>query len=280
MRPFRNSLAFALCLVSQPLAAQRGGGGPAGVQSTQPAQQPRFTYVGPAPAGRISAIAGVPGDTTTYYVGAASGGIWKTTDGARTFTPIFDDQPVQAIGALAVAPSNPRIVWAGTGEAWAIRDADVMGDGVYKSTDAGATWTERGTHGDGTHRQDRHSSDESEHRLRLRARAARRDRSRSAACIARRTAARRGSACCSSTRTPAARALDRPERSQGALRGHVGSRDAHVGDVLRRQRAAACTSRATAARRGSTSRIPVFRIRRSARSTWRSRRRTRSACTR
>jgi len=76
----------------------------------------------------------------TYYIGAASGGIWKTTDGARTFTPIFDDQPVMAIGALAVARSNPRIIFAGTGEAWAIRDADVMGDGVYKSTDAGATW--------------------------------------------------------------------------------------------------------------------------------------------
>lgn len=104
----------------------------------------RFKWMGPEPAGRISAVAGVPGDTTTYYFGAASGGVWKTTDGARTFAPVFDDQPVQAIGALAVAPSNPRIVWAGTGEAWAIRDADVMGDGVYRSTDGGATWTHMG----------------------------------------------------------------------------------------------------------------------------------------
>jgi photosystem II stability/assembly factor-like uncharacterized protein len=118
--------------------AQRGGGGGGG--GAAPPQAPRFTYAGPAPAGRIAAVAGVPGDTTTYYMGAASGGVWKTTDGARTFMPVFDDQPVQAIGALAVARSNPRIVWAGTGEAWAIRDADVMGDGVYKSTDAGATW--------------------------------------------------------------------------------------------------------------------------------------------
>ncbi len=104
----------------------------------------RFRWMGPEPAGRISAVAGVPGDTTTYYFGAASGGIWKTTDAARTFAPVFDDQPVQAIGALAVAPSNPRIVWAGTGEAWAIRDSDVMGDGVYKSTDGGTTWKNTG----------------------------------------------------------------------------------------------------------------------------------------
>ena len=110
------------------------------MQPTQPAPAPRFTYVGPPNGGRIASVAGVPGDTNTYYFGAATGGIWKTTDGARTFTPIFDNEPVQAIGALAVAASNSRIVYAGTGEAYAIRDADVMGDGVYRSTDAGATW--------------------------------------------------------------------------------------------------------------------------------------------
>jgi photosystem II stability/assembly factor-like uncharacterized protein len=86
----------------------------------------------------------VPGDPSTYYLGSASGGIWKTTDFGETFTPIFDDAPVQAVGALAVAPTDPSIVWAGTGEAWAIRDADIMGDGVYKSTDGGATWTHMG----------------------------------------------------------------------------------------------------------------------------------------
>src|SRR5262245_16284546 len=104
----------------------------------------RFRYMGPESAGRIASVVGVPGDTSTYYAGAASGGVWKTTDGARTFEPVFDEQPVQAIGALALAASDPKIVWAGTGEAWTIRDSDVIGDGVYKSTDAGKTWTNMG----------------------------------------------------------------------------------------------------------------------------------------
>ena len=139
---YRAALALLpLWSLSSVALAQRAGRGQGGPPA--PAG-PRFEYVGPEPAGRIASVAGVPGDTTTYYFGAASGGIWKTTDGARTFTPIFDEQPVQAIGALAVSASNPRIVWAGTGEAWAIRDADVQGDGVYKSTDAGATWKNMG----------------------------------------------------------------------------------------------------------------------------------------
>ena len=83
-------------------------------------------------------------DPSVYYAGAASGGIWKSTDGGVKWNPIFDDQPVAAIGTLAVAPSDPNTVWAGTGEAWAIRDIDVGGDGVYRSTDAGKTWKHMG----------------------------------------------------------------------------------------------------------------------------------------
>ncbi|HEX7051786.1 MAG TPA: hypothetical protein VF188_16390 [Longimicrobiales bacterium] len=148
MRVTRSaSRSLLLMLLLTPLlpgvsAAQRRGGS-GRMEAERPAPL-RFHYVGPQSAGRVSAIVGVPGDTLTYYIGAASGGIWKTTDGARTFTPIFDDQPVQAIGTLAVAPSDPNIVWAGTGEAWAIRDADVMGDGIYKSIDGGATWQHMG----------------------------------------------------------------------------------------------------------------------------------------
>jgi len=99
-----------------------------------------FRFVGPRAGNRISAIAGIAGDPSTYYAGAASGGVWKSTDGGNRWDPIFDKQPAAAIGALAVAPSQPTTVWAGTGEAWVIRDVDVMGDGIYKSTDAGKTW--------------------------------------------------------------------------------------------------------------------------------------------
>ena len=120
--------------------AQRGGrGGFGGVP-----QNLEFRFMGPAVGNRISAAAGIPGDPSTYYAGAASGGVWKSTDHGATWAPVFDAQDAQAIGSLAVSASNHNIVWAGTGEAWAIRDSDMMGDGIYKSTDAGQTWQNMG----------------------------------------------------------------------------------------------------------------------------------------
>src|ERR1700756_4828988 len=104
----------------------------------------KFRFVGPHVGNRIAAIAGVPGDPAVYYAGAASGGVWKSSDGGNRWAPIFEKQNVAAIGSLAVAPSEPGTVWAGTGEAWVIRDSDVMGNGIYKSTDAGETWTDMG----------------------------------------------------------------------------------------------------------------------------------------
>jgi photosystem II stability/assembly factor-like uncharacterized protein len=98
----------------------------------------RYRYIGPV-GNRTSAIAGVVGDPNVYYAGAASGGIWKTTDGGIHWQPIFDDHQVASIGALAVARSDPNIVWAGTGEPF-IRSHISRGNGVYKSTDAGRTW--------------------------------------------------------------------------------------------------------------------------------------------
>ncbi len=129
-------LGVVLCAAAG-FAQRRGAQGP-----DQGRMQ--FRFVGPIVGNRVASIAGIPGDPSTYYAGAASGGVWKSTDGGNQWVPIFDSQPAAAIGALAVAPSDPKTVWVGTGEAWAIRDVDVMGNGVYKSTDAGRTWTNMG----------------------------------------------------------------------------------------------------------------------------------------
>jgi photosystem II stability/assembly factor-like uncharacterized protein len=103
----------------------------------------KWRLIGPFRGGRAVAVAGVPGDSTTFYFGAVNGGIWKTTDAGVTWTPIFDGQPVGSIGALAVAPSDPKTIYAGTGES-DIREDFSSGNGVYKSTDGGATWNHIG----------------------------------------------------------------------------------------------------------------------------------------
>jgi photosystem II stability/assembly factor-like uncharacterized protein len=98
-----------------------------------------------AMSGRIAALAGFTDESgkVNLFVGAASGGVWKSTDGATTFKPVFDDQPVQSIGAIAIDPSNHQNVWVGTGEAWT-RNSVSIGDGIYRSTDGGESWTHAG----------------------------------------------------------------------------------------------------------------------------------------
>jgi photosystem II stability/assembly factor-like uncharacterized protein len=99
----------------------------------------QWRLIGPFRGGRVAAVSGVTGGGSVFYFGAVDGGVWKTTDAGVTWTPIFDGQPIASIGALAVAPSNPSVLYAGTGES-DIRSALSSGDGVYKSTDSGQTW--------------------------------------------------------------------------------------------------------------------------------------------
>ncbi len=103
-----------------------------------------FREIGPAiSGGRVSAVAGVPGDNDTYYVGAADGGVFRTNDGGISWKALFQHESVASIGALALDPTNPEIVWAGTGEA-NVRNNVSFGDGIYKSTDGGAHWKRMG----------------------------------------------------------------------------------------------------------------------------------------
>ena len=99
----------------------------------------KYRAIGPFRGGRSLTASGIAGDPTTYYFGATGGGVWKSTDGAMTWTPIFDKQDVSSIGSLAVSASDPNIVYVGTGEA-CLRGNISHGDGVYKSLDGGKTW--------------------------------------------------------------------------------------------------------------------------------------------
>jgi photosystem II stability/assembly factor-like uncharacterized protein len=102
-----------------------------------------WRLIGPFRGGRTRAVAGVPGEPHVFYIGAVDGGVWKTDDAGRTWHPIFEQQPTQSIGAIAVSPSDPNIVYVGSGEGLRRPDLSV-GDGIYRSDDAGRTWTHLG----------------------------------------------------------------------------------------------------------------------------------------
>src|SRR5215475_9875980 len=103
----------------------------------------KWRMLGPFRGGRVDAVSGVPGRPNEFYFGAVNGGVWKSVDAGRVWTPIFDSQSIASIGALAVAPSAPDTIYVGSGES-TLRDSVGYGNGVYKSTDAGKTWTHIG----------------------------------------------------------------------------------------------------------------------------------------
>src|SRR5256714_6188593 len=103
----------------------------------------RWRNIGPFRGGRTRAIAGVPSQPNVFYMAPCNGGVFKSTDYGRTWQPIFDDQPTASVGAIAVSISNPDIIYVGSGEGLHRPDLSI-GDGVYKSTDAGKTWTHLG----------------------------------------------------------------------------------------------------------------------------------------
>lgn len=106
-------------------------------------QNIRWRCIGPFRAGRTVGATGVPGQSNLFYIGVNNGGVWKTNDYGRTWKPIFDDQPTGSIGDLAVAPSNPNIIYVGCGEGLQRPDL-ATGDGLYKSTDGGKSWRNMG----------------------------------------------------------------------------------------------------------------------------------------
>jgi photosystem II stability/assembly factor-like uncharacterized protein len=133
-----GALLAAAALPSHPVCAQQAPRIEPGLFS-----ELRWRNIGPMRGGRTRSAAGHPSHPYTFYIGVVNGGVWKTTDAGHTWASVFDDQPTQSIGALVVAPSNANILYAGSGEGLQRPDLSV-GDGVYRSTDGGATWRHLG----------------------------------------------------------------------------------------------------------------------------------------
>lgn len=130
-------LALAVCTAALPFSSQ------AQTITKDSLQGMEWRLVGPFRGGRVEAVAGIPGNPYVYYFGAVAGGLWKTTDGGVNWTPIFDKESNPSIGAIAIAPSDPNVIYVGTGEP-CFRGDITYGNGMYKSVDAGKTWTHIG----------------------------------------------------------------------------------------------------------------------------------------
>jgi photosystem II stability/assembly factor-like uncharacterized protein len=133
----RMLAALVVCALGPAIVGAQAQKNP---ETPTPFKALKYRSIGPAAGGRVSRVAGVPGDPTIYYAATASGGVWKSTDAGATWKPVFDGQPVSSMGSVAVAPSDPNVVYVGSGEA-NIRGNVAAGNGIYKSMDAGKTWT-------------------------------------------------------------------------------------------------------------------------------------------
>jgi photosystem II stability/assembly factor-like uncharacterized protein len=138
---FRSVLRPATALAT--LASLAASARPALAQSVDVSSAMRWRAIGPTRAGRARALSGVASQPNVFYVGFDNGGVWRSTDYGSTWQPLFDREPTGSIGAIAVAPSDPNVIYVGTG-AGIIRPDLAVGNGMYKSTDAGATWTHLG----------------------------------------------------------------------------------------------------------------------------------------
>ena len=134
LRALAGASLVALCAVSSP-AAEPG--------DAPPYPEMRWRCIGPFRGGRTVGAAGIPDQPNVFFIGVNNGGVWKTTDAGRVWTPIFDGQPTQSVGAIAVAPSDPSVLYVGSGEGLQRPDLSV-GDGIYRSTDGGKTWRHLG----------------------------------------------------------------------------------------------------------------------------------------
>ena len=130
---FRSRCLVVVCLLA--------AAGPLGSQPYDPSLLSglRWRMVGPFRGGRSVTATGVPGEPNRFYFGAVGGGVWRSDNAGRTWEPVFDGQPVASIGAIAVAPSDPNVIYAGSGEA-DMRSDISYGNGVYRSADGGRTW--------------------------------------------------------------------------------------------------------------------------------------------
>src|SRR3954468_9558660 len=139
MRFSKYSLVLAACFAGAVFAADPT---PAPFNSSTISGLGARNIGSAAMSGRVSAIDAVrePNGKLTIFIGAASGGVWKSEDSGTRYKPVFDEQPVQSIGALTLDPKNSKNVWVGTGESWT-RNSVSVGNGIYKSTDGGETWT-------------------------------------------------------------------------------------------------------------------------------------------